>query len=356
MRKLFLVTLVLFVAAGMVAAQDSLTVSGGVQQAWGFGDGVYENFDADGPEIDLEFTFEVDGVNTAFIKFENEAATAGSGNEDIPEIDEGYFETDLAAAFGLDGVILETRIGYWETDRFNSAIVTGLEFEDVDSAFGVQESAIQLEAGLTDVVTARFVLIPGQGPAMDGLVAVEAVVGPATVEVFFSDQDGFKTDELQLGVAAAFSQEIVPGLVDLSVGAEFVNDLFIEESAWGAGVSAGFLDGLSTLGISFEGGTINDAVDALGVDLNVEPAEFVGFDAALVLGISDIYSESLQYSEFSVYLLAGEATFRVGYAFYDGPKVVDGSGDALVYSDYNAGGFISTAESGFAFFNTSIDF
>lgn len=351
MRKVSLVLLALIVAAGTAFASD-VTVSGSVQQAWGFGDGVYSNFDADSAEIDLKFTAVVDEVNTAVIKLENEAVAAGS--EDIPEIDESYFDTNLAVAFGLEGVILQTRVGYWETDNFNVSTVTGLELEDVANT-GSQESAIQLEVGMTDLVTARFVLVPGQGDEMDGLIAIKGGAGPVMAEFYYTDGNGMAPDGGTIGLGVMFSQEVVPATVDLSVGADLKYQLDAADGAsdifYGFGVSAGLLDGLSTVGVSMQGES-EAALAGVGVDINVAPVAFAGLDFVVAMGLdSDMYDESLQYLEASAYLKPGDATFRLGYAYYDGTT------DAgTLYSDYNAGGFIAGAESGFMFLNTKLSF
>lgn len=375
MRKLFLVTLVLFVAAGMVAAQE-VTITGGVQQAWGFGDNVYSAGDAPAGDIDLDFSVDIDGVNTAVIKLENGPAfvdivgldantdatktTADFTGEALVEIDEAYFDTDLATALGLEGLIVQTRVGYWEADIFDVSTVTGLEFEDA-AGVGAEVQALQFEAGVTDLVKARFVVVPGEADALNGLIAIKGGYGPIEVEVFYVDAlDGSApADEGLVGGGIGFSQELVPGTVDLSAGGDVWFDLDAASGAsdlfYGVGVSAGLLDGLSTVGISF-GGQSEYPADALGFDVNLAPVEFAGLDVAVALGIDDRYTETLQYSEFSFYLVAGAATFRVGYAFYDGPKVTDEDGDALLYSDYKAGLFIAEADSGFAFFNTEIEF
>ncbi len=366
MRKLSLILLSLFIVAGFAMAEEmsypDVTVSGSVQQAWGFGDSAYSDFEGDtSSEIDVVFTAMVDAVNTAVIKFENGPVVVGTDGleEELVEIDDAYFDTDLAAALGLDGVILQTRVGYWAVNNFNVSTVTGLEFENVVDV-DTQYSAIQFEAGLTDLFTARFVIAPGDGDAMDGVAAVKGGYGPITAEVFYSDKGGQEPGSGELGVGVVFSQELVPGVVDLSAGADFAYELDAADGAsdifYGVGASAGLLGGLSTVGVSFKGQS-EAAAEALGFDINLAPVPFAGLDIAVALGLdSDLYDETLQYSEFSAYLKPGAAEFRIGYAFYDGPKVVDADGDSLLYDDYNAGGFISTAESGFMFINTSVSF
>ena len=455
MRKAFLVVLIAGLAAGTVLAQEvttgaaKITISGGVQQAWGFGDGAYQNFDAindlPGADVDLDFKVEVDAINTVVINLEQAAlkpvvtkvapATTTTGltiettKVGIPfvQIADAYWDTDLATALGLEGLTVTTRIGYWEAGNYNVSNVTGIKFENV-AASAERNAAIQLEVGSGDLVNLRFVAIPGNAPGkndfaqdkdgLDGLIAAKSAVGPVSVELFYSSFGDQAPGNGEIGFGVGYSQELVPGLLDLSVGADLEYDLNpagVSTNAelaasgrtlannypeaqlmYGFGVSAGLLDGLATLGISTKGAQFKDSDKAgtrikggrdttpaalaeaeklskydfmpyaLGVDLNVAPADFVGFDVALVLGLDDRFATPLQYSEFSTYLKAGAATVRVGYAFYadDGDKDKDrvgfydpakGKADYL-YKDYKAGGFIEGAKSGFAFINTEIKF
>jgi|GEM_PF-5258300 len=368
MRKVSLVLLALIVAAGTAFASD-VTITGGVQQAWGFGDGVYSAFDGPAGDVDVDISAMVDDVNTAVVRLEQgsrltydeDADEVGSVNDGIT-VDEAYFDTNLAAAFGLEGVILQTRVGYWEANIFDVSTVTGLGFEDVADDYGsTQEEvqAIQFEAGMTDMVTARFVVVPGDGNEMSGLIAIKGGYGPVMAEIFYVDLMGtaLEAGEGVVGFGAMFGQEVVPGTVDLSFGAQtwFALDKDAIGSAsdlfYGVGVKAGLLGGISTVGISMQGES-EAALAGMGVDINVAPVAFAGLDFAVAMGIdSDLYDESLQYLEVSGYLKPGAATFRLGYAFYDGTT------DAgSLYSDYKAGGFIAGAESGFMFLNTSLSF
>lgn len=363
MRKVSLVLLALIVAAGTAFASD-VTITGGVQQAWGFGDGVYSAFDGPAGDIDVDVKAVVDDVNTAYVKLEQGGISVaedldGDGTDDfvyssgsgLVAIDEAYFDTNLAAAFGLEGVILQTRVGYWETNNFNVSTVTGLEFEDV-ADMGSEVQAIRFEAGMTDLVTARFVIVPGDGDAMDGLVAIKGGFGPVMAEFYFTDEGG-KPEDGEVGVGVMFGQEVVPGTVDLKVGVDFLLPLADDAPAfaYGFGVSAGLLGGISTVGVSVAGYEESE-LNGVGLDINVAPVAFAGLDLAVAIGADgDVYEEALQYLEASAYLKPGAATFRLGYAYYDGT-----TDQGTLYNDYKAGGFIAGAESGFMFFNTSISF
>ena len=444
MRKAFLVVLIAGLAAGTLLAQEvttgaaKITISGGVQQAWGFGDSAYKNFDAinggPGADVDLDFKIEVDAINTVVINLEQAASPLQgvltdsdglqlkrdtdnailTGKDLTPyvKIADAYWDTDLATALGLEGLTVTTRIGYWEVANYNVSNVTGIKFENV-AKVKERDAAIQLEVGSGDLLNLRFVATPGNAPGknkfgqdqdgLDGLIASKSVIGPVSVELFYATFGDQSPGNGEIGFGIGYSQELVPGLLDLSVGADLEYDLnpagekptrttnqFPEaQLMYGFGVSAGLLDGLATLGISTKGVQFKDSDKfknfvpdkdgkrqdlskydfmpyALGVDLNVAPADFVGFDIALVLGLDNRFQTPLQYSEFSTYVKAGAATVRVGYAFYvddkDKPKDSVGffnpaknKGDYL-YEGYKAGGFIKRAKSGFAFINTEIKF
>ena len=406
----------------------------------GFGDGVYQNFDAindlPGADVDLDFKVEVDEINTVVINLEQApstpavtkieaSGTAPSSTQTgltvtttkdgtpFVKVADAYWDTDLAAAFGLEGLTVTTRIGYWESANYNVSNVTGIGFENVAKT-DERNAAIQLEVGMADLVNLRFVAIPGNAPGknkydqdrdgLDGLIAAKSAVGPVSVELFYTSFGDQAPGNGEIGFGAAYSQELVPGLLDLSVGADVEYDLnpakynnpansLETELMYGFGVSAGLLDGLATLGISTKAAKFKDSDkvfvrtkggrDAtakaeelskydfmpygLGVDLNVAPTDFLGFDIATAFGLDDRFATPLQYSEFSVYLKAGAAMVRVGYAYYndDSKKLkdrvgfIDGTkGNEPVYlkEDYKSGGFIKGAKNGFAFINTSISF
>jgi hypothetical protein len=351
MRKFTLVLAALLLVGGAAFASD-VTVSGVVNHAWGFGDGVYA---LNNSEMDLKFVAVVDEINTATIKFEQQAVTRGT-TEDLAEIDDLFIVTNLGAALGLEGQTLTTKVGYYETDNFNVSTVTGLELEDAADT-GSQEYAVQLDYAFGSAVKVRMVLVPGDGDEMDGLVALSAGIGPAMVEFYYTDGNAAKPDAGSIGVGAMFGQEVVPGTVDLSVGADFKYQLDAAAGAaeffYGVGASAGLAGGIATVGVSFAGQDGSEA-NAVGVDVNLAPVAFAGLDFVVAMGLDgDVYEESMQYLEASAYLKPGAASYRLGYAFYNDLGVKDGG---ELYNDYNAGGFIAGAESGFMFLNVKLEF
>jgi hypothetical protein len=288
------------------------------------------------------------------------AGTTAAGMRD------GYIVTNLGAALGLEGQTLKVQVGQFEADNFNVSTVTGLELEDVADGWGTRDGNIQMDYAYGDMFKLRGVVGPGMGDAMDGMVAVAVMAGPAEVELFYSDDGATPiteadrpTGEGVFGVGAAFSQEVVPGTVDLSVGVDFAMDLAKDEelNTYGFGVSAGLMGGMATVGAGFGGvfgGDLEEDsfLNAAGLDLNVAPVAFAGFDLAVVLGLDgDVYDDTLQYLEASAYLKPGKATYRVGYASY--PEGVESD----IYTDYKAMGYLGDAEStGFMFFNASLSY
>jgi len=392
MRKVSLVLLALIVAAGTAFASD-VTISGKVAASWGFGDGVYSDLRERG---EIKVTAVVDDINTAVINMRSDGGAA-------PAVRDAYLTTNLGAAFGLEGQTLMVQAGRYENDAFLGNI-TGIEFENV-ADIGERDAHVQLEYAYGEIVTFRGLITPGDADAMAGLFGVSANVGPASLELFYTDAGnpgGFsdiaktladtngdgevKTDDGEIplatlremgqgfvGVGVQGGYPVVPDTLTLSASAEFAYDLYFESFVLGAGLKAEALE-MVTLGVSFEGwGEVTDAgdvdlkaagndyeasiVNRIGIDLNVEPAPFVGLDLAVVLGLDDeYYEETLQYLEPSLYLNAGAATYRLGYAYYNAdPTDADADG-GTAYNDYKAMGFIKGAESGFAFFNVTIDY
>ena len=358
MRKVSLVLLALIVAAGTAFASD-VTISGVVAAGWGFGDGVYEGLRERG---EIKVTAVVDEINTAVINMRSNDGAA-------PEVRDAYLTTNLGAAFGLEGQTLMVKAGRYENDAFLGNI-TGIEFENV-ADIGERDAHVQLEYAYGELVKFRGVITPGDGDAMAGFFGVKANVGPAAVELFYSDagspgmfgdvedlltdpaaEGGLgltiparETGQGFVGLGVQGGAPVVPDTLTLTGSAEFAYDLYFESFVLGAGVKAEALD-MVTFGVSFEGhgevagypdtdfeddlGTGGPAeaslFNRLGLDLNIEPVPFAGIDLAVVLGLqstsdSDFvpfgYEETLQYLEPSFYLKAGAATYRLGYAFYN---------------------------------------
>lgn len=360
MRKVSVLMLALMLAGGLAFAQD-VTISGTTDHAWQFGDAAYSYGTL---EADVKVTAVVDDVNTAVIQLEQQAFgdVDGDGEEDeaLMELDNAYLDTDLGAALGLgDTASVMVRVGLYESEEALGP-VTGLAFEDV-AAISPEVGQIQMTVGVMDMVEVKGIIIPGDGPAMDGYLGLSGGAGPVMAEVFFTDIGGREAADGSIGVGAQYSGNVVPDTLDVTGSAEFHYVLSDEvgafasgdpesQYAYGVGVSATALE-IATLGVSFRGEQ-EYAAEALGVDLNVEPVPFAGLDLAVAMGIdSDLYDESMQYFEGSVYLKPGAATFRVGYAYYDGT-----TDQGTLYNDYNAGGFIAGAESGFAFFRATLDY
>ena len=349
MRKLSAIMLALLLVSGVAMAQT--TVSGTVD----YTTLVSEVDDAVSEfEVDIKFTAAVDDFNTAVVKLEQD-------NSSLPgepglEIDEAYFDTDWAGALGLADMApvgVDSRAGYWELDIQNYGTVTGLELEDIDTA-GNQAWAGQLVVSALDLVNLQVSVAPGppegNSQMLIGLYGGgEFDFGTINAEVYISDN----SETLALGegaviFGAAYSGEVVPELLDLTAGGEFMYHLDKDvlaaplnllDWAYGFGVSATTLDAI-TLGLGLFG-TSEAAAAGMGLDLGLAYLDLLAFDLGLVLAIDDEVGglagpdqETLNYVEASVAVMPGAATFRIGYMF-------DGADDATagqIDTAYKAGG------------------
>jgi hypothetical protein len=347
-----------------------------VQQAWGFGDGVYKSFDGMAPETDLKVTAVVDEINTAVVKLEDGEGvklagvhndTDGDGKDDgfalaqsIAEVDEAYLVTNLAAAFGLEGVTLKTMVGLFGAANYDVTSLGSLDMENKALVVDSDVTGVQLEVGYGSMVAVKFLLMPGKGDAMDGMVALKGGFGPVTAEFFYSDYGAQKPDKGEVGFGVKFAQTVVPDTLDLAVIADYEMELDSAATAYqySAGVEAGLMGGLATVGVGMVG---KEKATLQGVEfsVNVAPVAFAGLDFYTALGFdagATDYNETLQYLEASAYLKPGAATYRLGYAFYN-DKATDAKADGgTLTNDYKAGGFIAGAESGFMFLNVSLSF
>lgn len=341
MRKLALILAVLMAISGVAFASD-VTVSGVVDHSWGFGaDGYY----AGRNRAEANVSAQVDEINSLGITLRYNIPASTTVGDVV--IENAHFSTDLGAALALEGMTLVTKVGWFEAANFDVGHVTGPGVEEI--AHKQRTQNIQLDYAFGELVKFRGVIAPGQGDAMDGLVALAGGAGPVMVEVAYSDFGGDAAADGQITAGILFADAVVPDTVDLSVGATFFYDLGAESSAWGAGVKAGLLDGLSTVGVAFNGNE-DDAVNQLGLDLNVAPVAFAGFDFFVGLGLGETYNSALTYLEASAYLKPGAATFRFGYALQ--------GEDAGVKRDRNAAGAIvaDSSDSGAFFLRTTLSY
>lgn len=338
MRKLALILAVLMAFGGVAFASD-VTVSGVVDHSWGFGpDGYYQGRS----RAETNFAAQVDEINSLGITLRWDAIRGTSDFNAV--LENAWFSTNLGAALELDGMTLVTKVGWFEAANFNVGKVTGPGVEEFKHAQRTQN--IQLDYAFGDLVKFRGVIAPGEGDAMDGLIAVAGGAGPVMAEFAFSDFGGRAAGDGQLTFGVLFTDAVVPGTVDLSVGATFYYDLLAEASAWGFGVKAGLLDGLATVGVGLNGNE-DDAVRQLGFDLNVAPVAFAGLDFFVGMDLSA--DDAFGYLETSAYLKPGAATFRLGYA-------MRGAGPAVKADRNAAGALTGVAEEGNLFLRASLSY
>lgn len=343
MRKLSAIMLALLLVSGVAMAQD-VSFSGQVDWTQLM---MTDADDAAAASVDVKLTAMVDDYNTAVIKYEEEIVDDGTGTAFGVDIDEAYFTTDWAGAFGLDmmaPVGIDSTVGYWEYNVANVSGVTGLGYEDVDDWFadaGTESWAYQVVISAMDMVNFQVTVDPGPGPdGTDGnpntLIGVfggtELPFGTIDAEIFFYDvDDAAGLDAGYFLFGAAYSGEAVPDLLDLGVGLEFVydtdavegafdGDTYTLDYAYGLGVSGTVMD-MATLGLSLVGHS-EAAAGGVGIDLNVAPIDLIAFDLGVALVLDEAFTatvdqETLDMLEASVLLNLGAADFRVGY-LYDG--------------------------------------
>ena len=371
MRKLSAIMLALLLVSGVAMAQ--VTVSGTVD--WSslyYSDDGTSDATARG-RAETKFTAPVDDYNTAVVKIRYIDNT-------LDNLQEAYFDTDWAGAFGLDQaapVGLDSRMGYHEYDNPEYGKVTGQEIENVD-AMGKREWNYQIVLSALDLVNLQVNVSPGSAPLSSGGrdLAVGAYgggdfdFGTLNAELFFYAQDGAEAGDGNILFGVGYSNAIVPDLVALSVGTTF--DYYLADVAdgapeWalGAGVSATFID-MITLGLGLAGNSEVPA-GALGIDLGAAYMDLIGFDLGVVLALDEDYTgitdqQTLDYLEASVVLMVGAGNFRVGYAY-------DGQDDATagnIDTDYKIGGAFNPIDTdagtnrypakGAIFIRTSIDY
>jgi hypothetical protein len=347
MRKLSAIMLALLLVSGVAMAAD-VSFSGTVDWTQVM---ATDGDDKAAASVDVKLTAMVDDYNTAVIKYEEEIVYVDDDGSPVTgygvDIDEAYFTTDWAGAFGLDQMApvgIDSTVGYFEYNVANVSKVTGLGYEDVDGWFGDaghESWAYQVVVSAMDMVNLQVTVDPGPGP--DGtagdpntLIGVyggtEAAFGTIDAEIFYYDaDDNAGLDEGYFLIGAAYGGEVVPDMVDLGVGFEFVYDTdavdttfdgddYANDFGYGIGVSGTVMD-MATLGLSLVGKS-DVYAGGMGIDLNVAPIDLIAFDLGVALVLDEAFfeeegQETLDMLEASVLLNLGAADFRVGY-LYDG--------------------------------------
>ena len=68
---------------------------------------------------------------------------------------------------------------------------------------------------------------------------------------------------------------------------------------------------MATLGVSLDGND-TDALNTIGIDANLAPADNYGLDVGIMLSMAD-GADTFQCADISAYYKVGAATIRVGY-------------------------------------------
>ncbi len=405
MRKLSAIMLALLLVSGVAMASD-VAISGNVD---------WTHLVSSGPdftgefESDFKVTAMVDDYNTAVVKLELEKLTTAGvslSEDDLAQdlngdgdqedtlsatdssgvFDEAYFDTDWAGFFGLDQMApvgLTSRVGYWEYSDQDAGEVTNLGIEDAEEWLKdayKEDWAYQVVISAVDMVHLQATIDPG--PPQEGTSAPNALLGvygggefpfgAINAELFFYDTDD-SADLEEGGVlfGASWEGAVVPDMVTLAVGLEFVYDLdaaeyaydgdtdLTDDYAYGVGVSASYMD-MATMGIGFLG-TTEAPAGGLGLDLGIYPIDLVGFDFAVGMVLDDALTkvkdqETLDMFEGSVVLNIGAADFRVGY-LYDGTDEEDDANSSNLDANYKSeDGLDGQNSSGAVFIRTTLGY
>ncbi|MFP4432457.1 MAG: hypothetical protein ACLFPV_14495 [Spirochaetaceae bacterium] len=393
MRKLSAIMLALLLVSGVAMAQ-TVSFSGTVDWTQVM---ATDGADQAAASADVKLTAMVDDYNTAVIKYEEEVIgrVTDYDGTDVEttstygvDIDEAYFTTDWAGAFGLDQMApvgIDSTVGYFEYNVANVSGVTGLGYEDVDDWFGDADAgheswAYQVVVSAMDMVNLQVTVDPGPGP--DGtegdpntLIGVyggtEAAFGTIDAEIFYYDaDDDAGLDEGYFLIGAAYGGEVVPDMVDLGVGFEFVYDTDAEDTTfdgddyandfgYGIGVSGTVMD-MATLGLSLVGRS-DVYAGGMGIDLNVAPIDLIAFDLGVALVLDPAFEkvsadqETLDMLEASVLLNLGAADFRVGY-LYDGTDDTDAANSGNLDTKYKSDQALPGTSAGAIFVRTTLNY
>jgi len=322
MKKIIVLTMLVLLAIGMPVLASDVTFGGdfNIESGSNFKEGYVDKFD-----LTLDVTAVVDDYNT--VSWEMELASGWA------VIDNPKLVTDIGAAFGLNdfGVGAVVSSGIFESANQEFVCITGYEIEDVAAVEAALIGGAEVVLTFADLVNVQLAS-DFDGAAKNWLVGSYGTVGPVSAEVFYACEGDALADG-QLIVDALFSQEM--GILALDAGAGFWYDLAGDEDAtpisrewkYGVGVAATADVGISVGGgVGLMGTSQEDHIlDAVAIDLSVDPLEDLGIDVGIYLNTytkpSGDDTPMLDHIDFSVYKNIGAAEYRVGY-YYPGDEAV----------------------------------
>ncbi|MBA7557636.1 hypothetical protein ES705_50400 [subsurface metagenome] len=251
-------------------------------------------------KLELDIAAAVDDYNTVEIEFDAEQPAF--------DVDCAYFKlvTDLGAAFDLP-VGLTVTSGWFESWTQGYECVTGLETECVVDGFIADGEPASVAIGIgTDMVNLNVAFSVAElEDEWDMLIEADLPeIGPASADIYYSirDNDEFK---------GAFGVEACATVDPVTIGVGFDYNTLLETWAYGVGASAGV--SMATIGVGLNGNDV-EALNQLGFDVNIAPADEYGLDVGALLSFAE-GAETFQGFEGSAYYKAGAAEIRAGYLY-----------------------------------------
>ncbi len=266
-----------------------------------------------------DVTYSVDDYNDVVFEFGggfgNASSVAGAGAAAVISpvnawtIGAAFLQTSVGDYLGL-AIPLTAKAGFaslysskyevsghaWERTPVRSNIAGHGFYFNADFGMAIVDFGFNMEAGGTDAA-----------PQIDyGVLVTLPEVGPAFAEAFYmiNDNHEFK---------GAFGVDGNASFGPAKAAAGFKYDTLME--TWAFGVGGAYSVSIATLGVSLNGNDV-DAINMLGIDVNIAPSDMYGADVAVGLGLAE-NAETFQGLEVSAYLAPGASKWRAGYLVTD---------------------------------------
>ncbi len=349
MKKIIVLTMLVLLAIGMPVVAVDFGGDFNIEAGSNFKEGYVDKFD-----FSLDVSQAVDDYNTVSFEFELDhlgyTGAAAALTAYIGVVDNPKLVTDLGAALGLPDVVgVVVTSGVFESANQEFPEITGYEIvEDIASVEADLHGGGELLLTFADLVNVQLAS-DFDGAAKNWIVGSYGTFGPVSAEVFYACEGDALADG-KLIVDAVFSQEL--GIVALDAGGGFWYNLAGDEDAavptrewmYGVGVAATADVGIDIGGgVGVAGTSAEDYIlEAVVIELNVNPLEDLGIDVGLVLNTytkpTGDDTPMLDHIDFSVYKNIGAAEYRVGYLYAgDEPaKYAAGTGTAKLNAPMSA--------------------
>lgn len=301
MKKLrFVLALVIAIAFVMPAAAD-VTVGGEFQWYKSLTGTAGAGF----PKVELNVTGMVDDYNTVKLELDSEGADFNG----TVAVDDFRLCTDVSGALGVDGVAINTTIGFFDTyfTGWNYATRNGWDYYyNTFPYMGAPTAtgALQLDLGFGDYTAKVWTDLFDN--LMIGFTGSVADLG------FFVTYKGATADLGGGMIWLDLGYSLDLGGPSLYIPAHFTYDLGASSMVYGAG--AKFSMDMLSVGAGFDG-TTADALDNVEVDVTVTPVD--GMEAWVVALLDLGATEAFSGVEVGASYGFGAMTLGAGYVYGD---------------------------------------